>query len=206
MARHLAKVITQRFSAVLGPKNRIRRIFVNYLRNRKGATTVVALSPRARLGLPLSMPVRWDALPKLYGASDWNVETGIKEARLWSSESVAAVGQEIAECGEPFIGRADRHCYAVGHLVIQRRRPSVRPHLAGLAANDRPFGIWNCQPLPNSWGLRLIAARLKKRFTFAPLWSMTFPCSSDYSGNSDNTLICAEAHLQFARSFHDANQ
>ncbi|MEI6002122.1 DNA ligase D [Paraburkholderia bengalensis] len=97
IARHLAKIIPQRFSAVSGPRNRIGKIFVDYLRNGKGATTAIALSPRARPGLPVSMPVRWDDLSKLRGASDWNVKNGIEEARLRSSDSVAAPEQEITE-------------------------------------------------------------------------------------------------------------
>ncbi|MEX3969763.1 DNA ligase D [Paraburkholderia caribensis] len=95
IARHLAKIIPQRFSAVSGPRNRIGKIFVDYLRNGKGATTAIALSPRARPGLPISMPVQWDELPELSGAADWNVMTGIAEARLRSGEETAGAGQQV---------------------------------------------------------------------------------------------------------------
>jgi bifunctional non-homologous end joining protein LigD len=98
IARHLAKVIPQRFSAVSGPRNRIGKIFVDYLRNGKGATTAVALSPRARPGLPVSMPVTWDGLQGLGGAADWNVLTGIDVARSRLEGSPAyAVEQEITD-------------------------------------------------------------------------------------------------------------
>ncbi|MGF6781694.1 DNA ligase D [Paraburkholderia sp. GAS334] len=46
IARHLARVVPQRFSAVSGPKNRIGKIFVDYLRNGRGATTATALTVR----------------------------------------------------------------------------------------------------------------------------------------------------------------
>nr|WP_225031038.1 hypothetical protein [Paraburkholderia sp. XV] len=95
IARHLAKIIPQRFSAVSGPRNRIGKVFVDYLRNGRGATTAVALSPRARLGLPVSMPVRWDELPELSGAADWNVVTGMAEARLRSGEKTAGTGHQV---------------------------------------------------------------------------------------------------------------
>ncbi|WP_408170209.1 non-homologous end-joining DNA ligase LigD [Paraburkholderia strydomiana] len=45
---HGARRVPQRFSAVLGPKNRVGKIFIDYLRNRRGASTVAAFSLRAR--------------------------------------------------------------------------------------------------------------------------------------------------------------
>lgn len=98
IARHLAKVIPQRFSAVSGPRNRIGKIFVDYLRNGKGATTAIAFSPRARPGLPVSMPVSWDELPALAGAADWDVMTGAAHARLPTVGGIEFLtGQRITE-------------------------------------------------------------------------------------------------------------
>ncbi|WP_165904468.1 DNA ligase D [Paraburkholderia hospita] len=108
IARHLAKVIPQRFSAVSGPRNRIGKIFVDYLRNGRGATTAVALSPRARPGLPVSMPVSWDELPELGGAAEWNVVTGIDEARSrLEGRAAYAVEQEITDRMRRAIGATD---------------------------------------------------------------------------------------------------
>jgi bifunctional non-homologous end joining protein LigD len=45
IARHMARVMPDRFSAVLGPKNRGGKIFIDYLRNSKGAQ---APSPPSR--------------------------------------------------------------------------------------------------------------------------------------------------------------
>ena len=72
---HLAKTLPDRFSAKSGAKNRVGRIFIDYLRNGRGATTVSAWSARVRPGLGISVPVRWEELPKLKSGSHWTVKT-----------------------------------------------------------------------------------------------------------------------------------
>src|SRR5678815_2424188 len=64
VVRHLARTIPSRFVAKSGPKNRVGKLFVDYLRNGHGATTAAAFSARARPGLGVSMPVSWDDLGK----------------------------------------------------------------------------------------------------------------------------------------------
>jgi bifunctional non-homologous end joining protein LigD len=77
---HLARVVPQRFVAKSGPKNRVGKIFVDYLRNGFGATTVAAWSVRARPGLGVSVPVGWDELAALTGGAHWRA--GRMNARL----------------------------------------------------------------------------------------------------------------------------
>lgn len=73
LAQFMARQLPERFSAVSGPKNRVGRIFVDYLRNGRGASTVAAYSVRARPGLPVSVPIARDELEQLRGAGQWTV-------------------------------------------------------------------------------------------------------------------------------------
>jgi bifunctional non-homologous end joining protein LigD len=70
---HLAKLLPDRFSAVAGPKNRVGKIFVDYLRNAQGATTICAFAARTREGLPVSVPVFREEVAKLRGGNQWNI-------------------------------------------------------------------------------------------------------------------------------------
>ena len=72
---HLAQTIPERFVAKSGPRNRVGRIFVDYLRNGFGATTASAWSVRARPGLGISVPVAWDELPMLKSGAHWQLRS-----------------------------------------------------------------------------------------------------------------------------------
>jgi bifunctional non-homologous end joining protein LigD len=73
IVEHLAEVIPDRFVAKSGPKNRVGRIFVDYLRNGFGATTVCAWSLRARPGLGVSVPCAWDELKSVTAGDHWKI-------------------------------------------------------------------------------------------------------------------------------------
>lgn len=70
---HLARVLPTHFVDKSGPKNRVGKIFIDYLRNGRGATTVSAWSARARAGAGVSVPVAWNEVAKLKSADQWNV-------------------------------------------------------------------------------------------------------------------------------------
>lgn len=70
---HMARTIPQRFVSKSGPKNRVGKIFIDYLRNGRGATTVAAFSARARPGLGVSIPVAWEELPTLTSGAQWHI-------------------------------------------------------------------------------------------------------------------------------------
>ena len=75
VVQHLARTIPQRFVAKSGGSNRVGKIFIDYLRNGYGATTVCAWSARSRPGLGISVPVRWDELRGLKSGDHWTVRS-----------------------------------------------------------------------------------------------------------------------------------
>lgn len=83
---HMAKLLPERFSAVSGPKNRVGRIFIDYLRNGLGATTICAYAARTREGLPVSVPLFREEVGEIKGADQWNVRN--------VHERLAEVGDE----------------------------------------------------------------------------------------------------------------
>ncbi|AYM77243.1 DNA ligase D [Janthinobacterium agaricidamnosum] len=70
---HMAQLIPQRFVLKSGPSNRVGKIFIDYLRNGRGATTVCAWSARTRSGLGISVPLAWEELDQLKAGDQWNV-------------------------------------------------------------------------------------------------------------------------------------
>ena len=70
---HMSKTIPSRFVAKSGPKNRVGKIFIDYLRNDQDATTVCAWSLRARAGMGISVPVDWSELGKINSGDHWTL-------------------------------------------------------------------------------------------------------------------------------------
>ncbi|MGK2897804.1 MAG: DNA ligase D [Burkholderiaceae bacterium] len=111
IVQHMARTIPQRFVAKSGPKNRVGKIFIDYLRNGLGASTVCAWSARARPGLGISVPVAWSELPTLRGGDHWTVKSA--HGRLdvgnapWAGYSKAARGLTAAMSALGYTPRTD---------------------------------------------------------------------------------------------------
>lgn len=75
VVEHMARTLPQKFVAVPGPKNRVGKVFVDYLRNNHTATTAAAFSARSRPGLGVSMPISWAQLAGLKSSAQWTVAT-----------------------------------------------------------------------------------------------------------------------------------
>jgi bifunctional non-homologous end joining protein LigD len=69
----LATAEPDRFTANLAKAKRKGRIFIDYLRNQRGATAIMPYSARAREGAPVAAPINWDELDKMEGGNRFTV-------------------------------------------------------------------------------------------------------------------------------------
>ncbi|SAL87137.1 ATP dependent DNA ligase [Caballeronia arvi] len=94
VAQHMANALPKFFSAKMGMQNRKGKIFIDYLRNNRGSSTVAAFSLRARPGLGASMPLSWDELDDVTSGDQWNI--GNAHERLDALKSDPWAGYEKA--------------------------------------------------------------------------------------------------------------
>jgi bifunctional non-homologous end joining protein LigD len=67
----MAREHPDRYLAVAAKAQRRGRIFLDYLRNARGATAVCSYSLRNRAGAPLAAPLTWDELPRVRAADQF---------------------------------------------------------------------------------------------------------------------------------------
>lgn len=70
-----------KFVATASKKFRKGKIFIDYLRNGRGATSVASFSLRARPGAPVAMPVRWDELGKIKSGDAYDIDNSIRRMK-----------------------------------------------------------------------------------------------------------------------------
>ncbi|HEU0097336.1 MAG TPA: DNA ligase D [Allosphingosinicella sp.] len=72
----LATAEPERFTANLAKVKRKGRIFLDYLRNQRGATAILPYSARARERAPVAAPISWDELEDLKSGAPFTVRDG----------------------------------------------------------------------------------------------------------------------------------
>jgi bifunctional non-homologous end joining protein LigD len=78
VAESLAEENPRLFTSKMAKKERAHRIFIDYLRNGYGATTVAAYSVRALKGAPVSTPLHWDELGGRMKPSSFHVGSVVR--------------------------------------------------------------------------------------------------------------------------------
>jgi bifunctional non-homologous end joining protein LigD len=72
-SRAIAEAEPETFTANIRKVQRQGRIFLDWLRNQRGATAVMPFSARAREGAPVAAPVAWEELDKYAGGNAFSI-------------------------------------------------------------------------------------------------------------------------------------
>ena len=83
----------QDFTANMAKRARRGRIYIDYLRNGRGATAVGAYSPRARPGAPVSTPVSWEEVEQGVRPDEFTVQTVPQRLTALPSDPWAEIGK-----------------------------------------------------------------------------------------------------------------
>ncbi|WP_414353148.1 DNA ligase D [Xanthomonas campestris] len=95
----LAQSKPDRFVATATKRFRNKRIFIDYLRNGRGATAVASYSLRGRPGAPVALPLPWSDLPKLHRADAFtlrDVPDKLRRRRKDPWADIAQIQQNLA--------------------------------------------------------------------------------------------------------------
>jgi len=92
----LAEAEPERFTAALSKAKRTGRIFVDYLRNQRGATAVMPYSALAREGAPVAAPINWEELDEMKSGARFSV----KDAELLLERAASRLLQGWGEANQ----------------------------------------------------------------------------------------------------------
>jgi bifunctional non-homologous end joining protein LigD len=87
----------QRYLAKMTKSLRKGKIFIDYFRNSREATSVAVYSTRARAGAPLSMPVSWEALARTTAGNQFTLENWKKHLKADPWAEIAKVRQRLPD-------------------------------------------------------------------------------------------------------------
>ena len=114
----------ERYLLNMAKKLRKGKIFLDYLRNDRMSTAVAVLSPRARDGATVSMPLTWaqvrgDLDPKRYTVR--TVPALLAKTKAWEGYDKAAASIKPAI---KKLGAKDNHRHSGMRLLAQTRNPA----------------------------------------------------------------------------------
>ncbi len=92
-ASTMAQAHPLEFIATASKSRRNGVIYVDYLRNSRGATSVASYSLRARSGAPVAVPLRWSELGKLKSGHDFDIRSTPKRLARLRSDPWAGIDE-----------------------------------------------------------------------------------------------------------------
>jgi bifunctional non-homologous end joining protein LigD len=92
-SRAISEAEPQTFTANIRKVERKGRIFLDWLRNQRGATAVMPYSARAREGAPVAAPVAWAELGKYDSGHHFSIRDAGKLLKRSSSKALAGWGE-----------------------------------------------------------------------------------------------------------------
>ena len=93
LAQAVAQSDPENFTAALPKAQRKGRIFVDYLRNQRGATAVMPYSARARSGAPVAAPISWTEMETIDTPAHWHVGDAAELLKRSASKALAGWGR-----------------------------------------------------------------------------------------------------------------
>jgi len=92
-ARAIAQAEPERFTANIRKAARQGRIFLDWLRNQRGATAILPYSARARDGAPVAAPIAWEELNRIKGGNAFTILDADELLARASSKLLSGWGQ-----------------------------------------------------------------------------------------------------------------
>jgi bifunctional non-homologous end joining protein LigD len=92
-SRAIAEAEPEMFTANIRKVQRKDRIFLDWLRNQRGATAVMPFSARAREGAPVSAPVAWEELDRYESGHHFSIRDADELIERASSKVLAGWGK-----------------------------------------------------------------------------------------------------------------
>jgi bifunctional non-homologous end joining protein LigD len=93
LAQAVAQSDPAHFTAVLSKAKRKGRIFVDYLRNQRGATAIMPYSARSRPGAPVAVPITWAEMKTIDAPSHFHVGDAAQLKKRAASKALADWGR-----------------------------------------------------------------------------------------------------------------
>jgi len=123
----------ERYTATLAKKARGGKIFIDYLRNGRGATAIAPYSTRAREGAPVAAPIAWKELAGFTTGAAFGVRDAAALVKRAANNSAASVGAAAATAARHPSGVA---ASAAGEIAAIATAPRATPARSSSRANS----------------------------------------------------------------------